>query len=188
MPPRDFQRDSFSSTDDMTGRLSPLTTDSRRIVWEHWMRVAHRMARAAIGGNSFRDAAQSALLLLWIKVCREPVDYPPLYLACCIKKLLLQLLRTRTVAERNADSLVAIVEGISTPEDRLLAREKFDILEVAMDGLPEAQREFVVKHYYDQLTAKEIAEVMSIPLGSVKRRLSAAMGNLRSNKTLASVS
>ena len=48
----------------------------------------------------------------------------------------------------------------------------------ALEKLPAAQRETVILHYFCQFTAKEIAQMTSTPLPTVKSRLRAARNTL----------
>jgi len=54
----------------------------------------------------------------------------------------------------------------------------------AVDGLPESLRKVVVLVYYQGLKYREAADVLSVPVGTVKSRLHAAIQKL--NQTLAS--
>ncbi|MDI3328361.1 MAG: RNA polymerase sigma factor [Alicyclobacillaceae bacterium] len=50
----------------------------------------------------------------------------------------------------------------------------------ALEGLPEIQRRMVVLRFYQDLTYREIAEVLEVPVGTVKAYLYQAMRSLRS--------
>lgn len=54
-----------------------------------------------------------------------------------------------------------------------------DWLQAALAALPLAQREVVVLHFLDDLAQQEIAEVLGIPVGTVKSRLHQARAKLR---------
>ena len=49
----------------------------------------------------------------------------------------------------------------------------------ALEGLPEAQRALVELAYFEGMTCREMAAHCAIPIGTVKSRLSAALGKLR---------
>jgi RNA polymerase sigma-70 factor (ECF subfamily) len=53
-------------------------------------------------------------------------------------------------------------------------------LQVALDALPETFRVAVVMHYQQQMSYREIAEQLEIPLGTVMSRLSRAKRMLKS--------
>ena len=52
-------------------------------------------------------------------------------------------------------------------------------LALALDGLPEEQREVLLLRFVDGLSLAEVAEAMDIPLGTVKSRLHNALTALR---------
>jgi RNA polymerase sigma-70 factor (ECF subfamily) len=51
-----------------------------------------------------------------------------------------------------------------------------------LDALPERLREVLVLRYYQQLPERDIAEILSIPRGTVKSRLHAAVKALRAQE------
>ena len=67
----------------------------------------------------------------------------------------------------------------STPEDSLLAADEAHQVSEAISSLPTHQRETIVLRYYQGLSHREIAEALSIPVGTVKSRLSLGLMRLR---------
>ena len=65
------------------------------------------------------------------------------------------------------------------PERVAEDREHRAIVHRAIDRLPRAQRVVVVLHYLEELSTREIAEVMDVPEGTVKSRLHYARLKLR---------
>ena len=61
-----------------------------------------------------------------------------------------------------------------TPEDILENRERTDILQSAINELPDYQRAMVVLYHTEGLSYEEIASVFSLPIGTVKSRLNRA--------------
>jgi RNA polymerase sigma-70 factor, ECF subfamily len=62
------------------------------------------------------------------------------------------------------------------PEQDMVEQETTNQVKEAMAKLPEQLREILILAYYDQLPYKDIAEVLGIPLGTVKSRLHKAVG------------
>lgn len=54
----------------------------------------------------------------------------------------------------------------------------------AVNKLPFKLKQVVILHYLNQYTQEEIAEILSIPLGTVKSRIHAALQKLRKKQTL----
>jgi len=61
-----------------------------------------------------------------------------------------------------------------SPQDRVEQQERLSILENAIADLPEAQRVMVVLYHSQGKSYEEIAEIMSLPMGTVKSRLNRA--------------
>ncbi len=65
------------------------------------------------------------------------------------------------------------------PEDALLLNNEAQQVASAIRLLPEHQREVIVLRYYQELSLAEIAAALSIPVGTVKSRLSIGLNRLR---------
>jgi RNA polymerase sigma-70 factor, ECF subfamily len=65
-----------------------------------------------------------------------------------------------------------------SPAERLLERERSELVKAALLTLPETHRAVIVLREYEGLKLREIAEVLDIPEGTVKSRLAEALGRL----------
>ena len=61
-----------------------------------------------------------------------------------------------------------------TPQEITEDAERAKLLQGAIDGLPEYQRAMVVLYHSQQKSYEEIAEIMDLPIGTVKSRLNRA--------------
>jgi RNA polymerase sigma-70 factor (ECF subfamily) len=66
-----------------------------------------------------------------------------------------------------------------TPEDLLINEEQRLLVQRALDSLPENQRTAIVLSKYDDLSQKEIAEIMNLSEGAVESLIQRAKANLR---------
>ncbi len=87
--------------------------------------------------------------------------------------------RLRTGAEEGTGALVDLLDGES-PGPGTLAEDAEQSEEVrrAVDELPETSRQAVLLVYFQGMKYREAAEILSIPVGTVKSRLHAALGKL----------
>lgn len=69
--------------------------------------------------------------------------------------------------------------GSETPTDNLLLEERRKLVRRAVEAMPSKLRDVLVLAYYHRFPYKEIAEIVGIPLGTVKSRLHAAVANFR---------
>ena len=66
-----------------------------------------------------------------------------------------------------------------TPESILLARADHDAIQAALQGLPVAYREIILLCDVEEMSYREIAEALSIPMGTVMSRLARARKAMR---------
>jgi RNA polymerase sigma-70 factor (ECF subfamily) len=62
------------------------------------------------------------------------------------------------------------------PEDLAEDRETGELVQQIVDSMPDHLREVLLLAYFNQFPYKQIAEMLEIPLGTVKSRLHAAVG------------
>ena len=86
-------------------------------------------------------------------------------------------MRTRTVA-REAGMVLSQVEPSEAPEDPSVAPDRTRARR-ALASLPHPQRLVIELCYFEGLTCQEVADRCTVPLGTVKSRLLAAMLKLR---------
>jgi RNA polymerase sigma-70 factor, ECF subfamily len=72
----------------------------------------------------------------------------------------------QTAGERLADS-----DRWTQPEEELELRESATAVRAALDDLPPAQRLALTLHYFEDLKYEDIAEVMGLPLNTVKSHI-----------------
>lgn len=77
------------------------------------------------------------------------------------------------------DMTETLIASEPSPSDALLAQVEWEQVACAIRQLPDNYRTLVVLHHLEQLTHREIADVLSLPVGTVKSRLFEAMRRLR---------
>jgi RNA polymerase sigma factor (sigma-70 family) len=88
-------------------------------------------------------------------------------------------LQHRPPAPEDADERTARVPDHDTPETQLSEFEERRRLQLALDELPEDQREVVLLRLERELTLEEIGEITGVGRETVKSRLRYAMDKLR---------
>ena len=73
---------------------------------------------------------------------------------------------------------VAVVEGCYDPSEEVIRAEQKEQVRQALDSLPARQRATLVLAYYQQLTYKEVAQVLGCSLGTVKTQMYRALRTL----------
>ena len=75
--------------------------------------------------------------------------------------------------------MAGLLEGKDAdPLDTALASERGQLVRAGIDRLPEFLKQVVILGYYQGLKYQEMADVLGIPLGTVKSRLHAALQKL----------
>ena len=123
--------------------------------------------RAAIGTWLYRVAANAALIKRRGK--RFELE---LSLEDCLPTFLAD-------GHREGDRTGLLADWSGTPESELLAGEAREILEQAIERLPEHYRALLVLRDVEELSSEEVAEVLGESLSSVKSRLHRARMALR---------
>ncbi len=129
------------------------------------------------------DAVHGALLRVWAAGTYRSDRGPLLpFLIACVRREALDALRSR---KRRHERELRAVGSQPVAVDPIAAIDPVEArrVKVALDALPAAQRDIVVRAYFDGRTLSEIAGDTNVPLGTVKSRLSAALRALHSTLT-----
>ena len=70
-----------------------------------------------------------------------------------------------------------LVRDETTPDAMLEKKQQADLVRKAVADMPERLREILIMAYFDQLSYKEMAEALEVPLGTVKSRLHSAVAH-----------
>jgi RNA polymerase sigma-70 factor (ECF subfamily) len=96
--------------------------------------------------------------------------------------------RQRSRPNQSLESMIELEENsvrrqyedpTPSPEDHVEGRERTAILQAAIRTLPDYQRLMIVMFHVEGKSYEEIAEVMDLPIGTVKSRLNRARLSLR---------
>ena len=137
-----------------------------------------RIAYAIVGDAGLaEDATQQAMLDVWRRLpsLRDPARFE----AWCYRTL------TNACASEGRRKRRWMRVGLSHPITGSVASDPFgatadrDLLDRAFERLSADQRTVVVLHYYADLTHERVAEVLDIPIGTVRSRIHRAMEALR---------
>ncbi len=141
--------------------------------------IVHSMARARLGNTLAAEGAVVDVLArvaLGIDRLRDPQAYPR------------WLSRTASRCMADATSRVRRVEPAPPPEvadatrgplDTLVAVEHTHAVEVALGRLPVKVREPLMLHFVEGLSYREVGKLLGLSLGTVSRRMHAALAELR---------
>jgi RNA polymerase sigma-70 factor (ECF subfamily) len=84
------------------------------------------------------------------------------------------------VSDGNANSLAELLESHRPgPLELAQGKERQELVRASVDNLPDFLRQVVILAYYQGLKYREIADILGIPVGTVKSRLHAALVKLQ---------
>lgn len=160
-------------------------TDAFEIVYDRHSRVAYSLALRLLGDReAAEDIVQDAFLSLWKGADRYSGARGSVrsWVLSIVHHRGVDRLRTLSAVARRRDALEDVarhepgspdvaVEGV----DRMIA----DDVRRHMVSLPHDQREVVRLAYFGGFSHREIAEMLHVPLGTVKGRMRLALERLR---------
>jgi RNA polymerase sigma factor (sigma-70 family) len=153
---------------------------------QRWHEPLWKYVRRLAGhDDTARDLAQD----IWVRVLR---GIPRLrdgsklraWLFGIARRALMDRLRAQYAAPMAADVDVLEVAAMAavTAEDTagtLALEEESEALEDALAGLPVSEREVLTLFYLQELSLADVADVLNVPVGTVKSRLFRARRSLR---------
>ena len=152
-------------------------------IYDRYSRVAYGLALRIVRDQALaEDAVQEAFLTVWRTAGSFRADRakPSTWILTLVHR------RAVDVVRREERRRAAPLEGTEEPDERgLAADEEIEltdrrrIVQEALRQLPDEQREALELAYYGGLTQSELAERLSVPLGTIKSRMFTGLRRLR---------
>jgi len=148
-------------------------------------RPCYGLARRILGDEQLsQDVVQEVFLTVWRDASRfDPTrgGFSSWLLSMTHHKAVDAVRREENLRKRrtSADLLEFRESGDRSPEDEVWSMLRRDRVRSALEELPDLQREALVLSYFGGYTQREIAQLTSTPLGTVKTRMLAGMRRLR---------
>ncbi len=159
------------------GCAASVRLSMRQLVEAHHAAV-YRYAYRLVGSVAdAEDLTQQAFLIAQQKVqqLRDPEKADRWLFAVLRSCFLKNRRRRRPSTAANLDMDMDLV-AIEPPENSEVDRE---LLHMALQDLPDQQRLILAMFYFDELSYKEIAGELEVPIGTVMSRLARAKSRLR---------
>jgi RNA polymerase sigma-70 factor (ECF subfamily) len=118
------------------------------------------------------DAASETVQEVWLRVCRgivrlEEPSKVRAWVFGIARRVIMDRLREKYAEPPRADVDMA---DVAAPDDVDL-RDRIADMRVQLAKLPFVERDVLVLFYLDELTLAELADVLAVPVGTVKSRL-----------------
>ena len=141
------------------------------------------MFRVAYSVLRNREDAEDAAQETYIRLMRQDLaklDDPRLWLATVAWRVAVDRVRKHPVQSLDADDQYhEIADKAPRADQTMLETELQAQVETMIDALPKALRETVRLSTVDEMTSADVAEVLGIPEGTVRTRMSRARQMLR---------
>ena len=166
-------------------RVAAGDADAFEVLYDRHARAVHSYALAQMGrSGDAEEVCQEAFLALW----RHASRFDPRrggvrgWLIGIARNKAIDWLRARAGRAR-AETAAQAIAALDVPEDTV-SRDATDRAEAArlrrvLDDLPSEQRDVLLLVHAGGLTQREIAEVLGLPLGTVKSRLRLGLARVR---------
>jgi RNA polymerase sigma-70 factor, ECF subfamily len=182
MRPEDLQRLADEDLMPLVGRKEPAAFE---VFYDRHGGAAYSLAHRIVGSQAFaEDVVQEAFLSIW----RSEAGYDRT--RGSVRAWALGIVRNRAIdALRREASRGALdrddeatLERRAAPErtdEEALRRETARVLRGAIEGLPSDQSKVIELAYYGGFSHSEIAEMLGMPLGTVKGRMRLGLEKIR---------
>jgi RNA polymerase sigma-70 factor (ECF subfamily) len=162
-------------------RVADGDADALRILYERHGRLVYSFAsRITTDPGLAEECAQDVFVTLWRKAATFEPERAKLttWLLTITRNRAIELVRQR---QRRPEPHADLEPAGESPDtaDLVAAADEAELVAEAIGSLPEDQLEVVRLSYFDGLSHAEIADLIGIPLGTVKGRMRLALGRLR---------
>jgi RNA polymerase sigma-70 factor, ECF subfamily len=147
-------------------------------------RIKAYMRRSGVAESGAEELAQEAMLMLWRKAALfDPATTgASAWIFTIARNLRIDAFRRErgggAVASSDAEMEFQVDES-PAPDEQLAATQYEGLVRNALDVLPIEQRRVIELSFYEEKAHAEIAQILQVPLGTVKSRLRLAMKRLR---------
>jgi RNA polymerase sigma-70 factor (ECF subfamily) len=150
-----------------------------RIAAEH-ARLLYRVAYGVLRhAEDAEDAVQDALVKLVRGESWRAMENERAFLARVVWRTALDRQASRLVGLSEDDDAARMPDARPTPERAAQDSDERVLLAELIDELPEELRQTLLLSAIEELTSREIGEVMSVPEGTVRTRLMRARAQLK---------
>jgi RNA polymerase sigma-70 factor (ECF subfamily) len=159
--------------------------DAYEVVYDRHVASAYSLAYRVCGDRASADeACQEAMLAVWRSAERYRAHLGSVrsWILTIAHHRAVDLVRRRTrISDRTSgdDGAAELLPAAEDTEREALAREQTREVQALLGALSPEQQRVVDLAFYGGFTQTEIAEVLAIPLGTVKSRMRLALDKLK---------
>ena len=175
-------RRSSKNMDELLTRIASRDREAFRQVFDHF---APRIKAYIIAQGTDLQAAEEVVQETMVKIWRKAEQFDPARAAASTwiytiaRNMRIDHLRKINRPEPDMDDPAFVPDPEPLPSENLSQAQDAKILHTAIQKLPKEQQAVLRAAYFEEKTHPEIAEMLEIPLGTVKSRVRLALKNIR---------
>ncbi len=144
-------------------------------------RLKGYLLRLGASAGQAEEVLQEALLTVWRKahLFDRKKAAASTWIFTIARNRRIDILRKRKFPEIDAEDPSLVPDAPRAPDEEVIGARQGEAVRLALENLPEEQRELVRLAFYNGWSHSKIAEDTNLPLGTVKSRLRLAFSRLR---------
>lgn len=151
----------------------------RLIYRKYWKELYNNAHRRLNNAQQSEEIVQDVLADLWEKRGHREIDNLQAYLASAVKYAVFRLYRQQQKLPFFTEPLEHLLYDESQADTLLFQKELRAFIEKWLESQPEKRREIFRLRYEDDLSTKEISELLEMPQKTVQNSLRNTMNDLR---------
>ena len=156
--------------------------DAFAALFEHFApRLKGYLMRLGASDGQAEEVLQEALLTVWRKahLFDRKKAAASTWIFTIARNRRIDILRKRKFPEIDAEDPSLVPDAPRAPDEEVIGAREGEAVRMALEKLPDEQRELVRLAFYNGWSHSKIAEDTNLPLGTVKSRLRLAFSRLR---------
>jgi len=181
VPDIDVPREREASDEQVLEAVGRGDHDALGVLYDRFGSLAYGLAFRILRDRALaEDAVQEAFLAVWRSAdgYKRERAKPSTWILTVVHRRAVDLVRREE--RRRGEPLESAPEPTSSPADEdATLRGRRAAVQAALSQLPGDQRQALELAYYGGLTQSELAKRLGVPLGTIKSRMFAGLGQLR---------
>ena len=172
--------------------IRAIANGDKRAMHTLYMRHSVRVYRFILRLINHSSLAEDLVSEVFLDVWRQAAEFRAksqvsTWLLAIARNKALSARRRRPHERLDADALAMIVDPADDPATAVEKKERAEVIQRCLSGLPSIHREVLDLVYYHDNSVDEIATICAIPVGTVKTRMFHARNHLKNSLKMAGI-
>ena len=148
---------------------------------KHWDKVYNQSFKKLHDPGLAKDITQDVFIYLWTHREDNHIENLPAYLFSAVRNNVFRALKKDERFIPISDLILEARAHYPETDSDLLQKEFFKTYDTLVNAMPPAQQKIFRMHYHEDLSTKEIAEMLQLSRGTVQNQLTRAVTLLRAS-------